>query len=185
LPVVVAINSFTSDTREEIDFIKDKCAYLSVKIIESEHWLSGGKGAEELAKGVVDVVENTKTDFSVLYPNTCTLWEKVGIICREIYGATDVLADKRLRAKFQKLQADGFGELPICMAKTQYSLSTDPGLKGRPKKFDVPLRDVRVSAGAGFVVVLTGDIMTMPGLPETPAAEMIDINDNGDVVGLF
>ena len=122
----------------------------------------------------------------LLYPNTCSLWDKVGIICREIYGATDVLADKRLRAKFQ--QAAGrrvSANLPICMAKTQYSLSTDPGLKGRPKKFDVPLRDVRVSAGAGFVVVLTGDIMTMPGLPERPAAEMIDINENGDVVGLF
>lgn len=185
LPVVVAINSFTGDTREEIDFIKDKCAYLSVKIIESEHWLRGGEGAEGLAEAVVDVVENTKTDFSLLYPSTCSLWDKVGIICREIYGATDVLADKRLRAKFQKLQADGFGHLPICMAKTQYSLSTDPGLKGRPKKFDVPLRDVRVSAGAGFVVVLCGDIMTMPGLPAKPSAEMIDINENGDVVGLF
>ena len=185
LPVVVAINSFSSDTQEEIDFIKDKCAYLSVKIIESEHWLRGGEGAEQLAKAVVDVTENTKTDFSLLYPNTCSLWDKVGIICREIYGATDVLADKSLRAKFHKLQADGFGEFPICMAKTQYSLSTDPGLKGRPKKFDVPLRDVRVSAGAGFVVVLAGDIMTMPGLPKQPAAEMIDINENGDVVGLF
>ena len=185
LPVVVAINSFAGDTREEIDFIKDKCDYLSVKIIESDHWARGGQGAERLAQAVVDVVENTKTDFTLLYPDTCTLWEKVGIVCREIYGADKVLADKRLRAKFQKLEDDGFGHLPVCMAKTQYSLSTDPGLKGRPKKFDVPLRDVRVSAGAGFVVVLAGDIMTMPGLPKKPAAETIDINENGDVVGLF
>ncbi len=185
LPVVVAINSFTNDTREEIDFIKDKCAYLSVKIIESEHWLSGGKGAAELAKAVVDVVENTKTDFSVLYPNTCTLWEKVGIICREIYGATDVLADKRLRAKFQKLQADGFGELPICIAKTQYSFSDDPPKLGRPSSYKLQIRDLTLSAGAGFVVALAGNIMTMPGLSKTPAAEKIMIHPDGTIEGLF
>ena len=185
LPVVVAINSFLTDTDEEIQFIKDKCAYLTVQIIRAEHWAKGGAGAEELAHAVVDVAENTKADFSLLYPNTCSLWEKVGIICREIYGATEVLADKKLRDKFKRLQEEGYGELPICMAKTQYSLSTDPGLKGRPKKFDVPLRDVRVSAGAGFVVVLTGDIMTMPGLPKVPAAESIDINENEEIIGLF
>jgi formate--tetrahydrofolate ligase len=185
LPVVVAINSFSADTEEEIQFIKDKCAYLGVKIIRANHWASGGAGAEPLARAVVEVVENTKTDFSLLYPDTCTLWQKVGIICREIYGATDVLADKKLREKFQKLQEEGFGQLPICMAKTQYSLSTDPLLVGRPKNFDVPLRDVMVSAGAGFVVVLTGDIMTMPGLPKAPAAEAIDIDENEQVVGLF
>ncbi|NLX98389.1 MAG: formate--tetrahydrofolate ligase [Rhodopirellula sp.] len=185
LPVVVAINSFSTDTPEEIQFIRDKCSYLSVKIVRADHWARGGAGAEELARAVVEVVEQTKTDFSLLYPDTCTLWQKVGIICREIYGATDVLADKKLREKFHALQESGFGELPICMAKTQYSLSTDPGLKGRPKTFDVPLRDVKVSAGAGFVVVLTGDIMTMPGLPKAPAAEMIDIDENEMVVGLF
>jgi formate--tetrahydrofolate ligase len=185
LPVVVAINHFSSDTDAEIQFIKDKCAYLSVKIITANHWAEGGKGAEELAKAVVEVVDNTKTDFSLLYPDTCTLWQKVGIICREIYGATDVLADKKLRDKFHALQEAGFGHLPICMAKTQYSFSTDPLLVGRPKNFDVPLRDVMVSAGAGFVVVLTGEIMTMPGLPKIPAAETIDINENGEIVGLF
>jgi formate--tetrahydrofolate ligase len=185
LPVVVAVNHFATDTDEEIQFIRDKCAYLTVKIIKADHWRHGGAGAEELARSVVDVVEHTKTDFSLLYPDTCTLWQKVGIICREIYGATDVLADKKLREKFQQLQESGFGELPICMAKTQYSLSTDPGLVGRPKNFDVPLRDVAVSAGAGFVVVLTGDIMTMPGLPKVPAAESIDIDGEGRIVGLF
>jgi formate--tetrahydrofolate ligase len=133
----------------------------------------------------VEVVERTKTDFSLLYPDTCTLWQKVGIICREIYGATDVLADKKLREKFHQLQEAGYGDLPICMAKTQYSLSTDPGLVGRPHNFDVPLRDVMVSAGAGFVVVLTGEIMTMPGLPKVPAAESIDIDEHGQTVGLF
>ena len=185
LPVVVAINHFSADTDEEIQFIRDKCAYLSVKIVKADHWRRGGEGAEELAHAVVEVVEKTKTDFSLLYPDTCTLWQKVGIICREIYGATDVLADKKLREKFHQLQEAGFGHLPICMAKTQYSLSTDPGLVGRPKNFDVPLRDVMVSAGAGFVVVLTGDIMTMPGLPKTPAAESIDIDADGRTVGLF
>jgi formate--tetrahydrofolate ligase len=185
LPVVVAINHFSHDTDAEIEFIRDKCAYLSVKIVRAEHWLCGGEGAKELARSVVEVVENTKTDFSLLYPDSCTLWQKVGIICREIYGATDVLADKKLREKFHQLQEAGFGHLPVCMAKTQYSLSTDPGLVGRPKNFDVPLRDVMVSAGAGFVVVLTGDIMTMPGLPKVPAAESIDIDENDQTVGLF
>jgi formate--tetrahydrofolate ligase len=185
LPVVVAINHFSSDTEEEIQFIKDKCAYLSVKIVTANHWAEGGEGAVELAKSVVEVVDNTKTDFSLLYPDTCTLWQKVGIICREIYGATDVLADKKLRDKFHALQEAGFGNLPICMAKTQYSFSTDPMLAGRPKNFDVPLRDVMVSAGAGFVVVITGEIMTMPGLPKVPAAESIDINEKGEIVGLF
>ena len=185
LPVVVAINHFASDTDEEIQFIQDKCAYLSVKIVVANHWSDGGAGAEKLAHAVVDVVENTKTDFTLLYPDTCTLWQKVGIVCREIYGATDVLADKKLRAKFQKLQDDGYGDLPICMAKTQYSLSTDPGLVGQPKNFDVPLRDVKLAAGAGFVIVLTGDIMTMPGLPKIPAAETIDIDDHEQIVGLF
>ena len=185
LPVVVAINHFSSDTDEEIQFIRDKCEYLSVKIVRAEHWRCGGEGTKELAAAVVEVIEHTKTDFSLLYPDTCTLWQKVGIICREIYGATDVLADKKLREKFHHLQEAGFGHLPVCMAKTQYSLSTDPGLVGRPKNFDVPLRDVMVSAGAGFVVVLTGDIMTMPGLPKVPAAESIDIDENGQTVGLF
>ncbi len=185
LPVVVAINSFAHDTEEEISFIRDKCAYLSVKIVKADHWARGGAGAEELARAVVEVVETTKTDFSLLYPDTCTLWQKVGIICREIYGATDVLADKRLRERFQHLQESGFGDLPICMAKTQYSLSTDPGLYGCPKRFDVPLRDVRLAAGAGFLIVLCGDIMTMPGLPKVPAAETIDIDEQGRVVGLF
>ncbi len=185
LPVVVAVNSFATDTEEELKLIQDKCAYLTVKIVRANHWAEGAAGAEALAHTVVDLIESTKTDFTLLYPDSCTLWQKVGIVCREIYGATDVLADKRLRAKFQRLQEAGFGELPVCIAKTQYSLSTDPGLKGWPRKFDVPLRDVKVSAGAGFVIVLTGDIMTMPGLPKRPAAESIDIDDEGQVIGLF
>lgn len=185
LPVVVAINTFSADTEQEIQYIKDKCAYLSVKIVESNHWARGGEGAEELAKSVLEVTEKTQTDFHLLYPDSCSLWQKVGIICREIYGATDVLADKKLRAKFRRLQESGFGDLPVCIAKTQYSFSTDPGLKGHPKHFDVPLRDVKVAAGAGFVVVLAGDIMTLPGLPKVPSAELIDIDEDGNIVGLF
>ncbi|MGD9127582.1 MAG: formate--tetrahydrofolate ligase [Planctomycetia bacterium] len=185
LPVVVAINKFSTDTPEEIQFIKDKCAYLSVKMVESDHWAQGARGAEELAKAVVEVVEQTQTDFHLLYPDSCSLWQKVGIICREIYGATDVLADKKLRNKFRRFQELGYGNLPVCIAKTQYSFSTDPGLKGHPKHFDVPLRDIKVAAGAGFVVVLAGDIMTLPGLPKVPSAEMIDIDESGNVIGLF
>ena len=185
LPVVVAINSFDSDTKEEIDLIKDKCDYLTVKIVKADHWVRGGAGAEDLARAIVEVAETTKTDFKLLYPDDETLWNKVGTVCREIYGAVDVLADKKLRAKFKRLQEGGYGHLPVCIAKTQYSLSTDPGLTGRPKKFDVPLRDLKLSAGAGFLVVVTGDIMTMPGLPRVPSAEAIDIDEKNQVVGLF
>ena len=185
LPVLVAINTFTSDTAAEIKLIQDKCDYLDVPVIRADHWARGGAGAEALAKAVIEVVDHTKNDFRLLYPDDMPLWEKVRNISQRIYGADDILGDKNLRAKFEELQNSGYGQLPICMAKTQYSLSTDPKLMGRPKRFDVPLRDVRVSAGAGFVVVLTGEIMTMPGLPRVPAAEAIDIDDKGRTVGLF
>ena len=185
LPLVVAINSFVSDSPKEVQMIKDKCDYLRVPIICANHWENGGAGAEHLARKVVDVVENTKDDFTYLYPDDMPLWDKVKTIARKIYGADDILGDKKTRGKFKMLQDDGYGDLPICMAKTQYSFSTDPKLKGRPKNFDVPIRDVKVSAGAGFIVVYTGDIMTMPGLPRIPAAEAIDIDASGQVVGLF
>lgn len=185
LPAIVAINVFTSDTEDEIQVIQEKCDYLGVKIIRCDHWAKGGAGAEELAHAVVEVAEHHQTDFKVLYEDNATLWQKVKTIAQKIYGATEVLADKKLRAKFKQLQTDGYGDLPVCMAKTQYSLSTDPGLVGRPRNFDVPLRDIKLSAGAGFVVVLTGDILTMPGLPRIPSAEQIDIDDTGEVVGLF
>ena len=185
LPVVVALNVFQTDTPEELQLVKDKCAYLSVKVVEATHHAEGSAGALGLAQAVVEVAENTKTDFSFLYPNTCSLWDKVGIVCREIYGAADVLADRRLRDKFRKLQDEGFGEFPVCMAKTQYSFSSDPMLRARPRDFDIPLRDVKVCAGAGFVVVYLGDIMTMPGLSKTPSAEQIDIDAEGNIIGLF
>ena len=185
LPVVVAINRFTADTEEEIRCVQDKCDYLGVQVVPADHWARGGRGAEDLARVVVDLAEQHKTDFKLLYDDDATLWQKVRTIAREIYGADDILADKKLRDKFKTLEAQGYGKLPVCMAKTQYSLSTDPALKGRPSGFDVPLRDVRLAAGAGFVVVLTGDVMTMPGLPKKPAAEAIDIDERGQVVGLF
>jgi formate--tetrahydrofolate ligase len=185
LPAIVAINTFSGDTAEEITLVQDKCAYLGVEVIPCDHWAKGGAGAETLARTVVKTVENTRSDFTLLYPDSCDLWQKVEIIAREIYGAVDILADKKLRDKFKDLQAKGYGHLPVCIAKTQYSLSTDPGLRGRPRKFDLPLRDIKLSAGAGFLVVLTGDIMTMPGLPKIPAAEGIDVNENGETVGLF
>ncbi len=185
IPLVVAINSFITDTEAEVRLIIDKCDYLRVPLICSNHWENGGVGAENLARGVVKVVENTKNDFTYLYPDDMPLWDKVKTIAQKIYGADDILGDKKTRNKFKKLQDDGYGDLPVCMAKTQYSFSTDPKLKGRPKNFDVPIRDVKVSAGAGFVVVYTGDIMTMPGLPRTPAAEAIDVDEAGRVIGLF
>ena len=185
LPVVVAINQFTTDTAEEMGLIQDKCAYLGVDVVPSDHWARGGEGAEELARKVMDIAENTQTDFRFLYPDEGRLWDKVRKIAQDIYGANDIMGDRSLRRKFRKLEEAGFAHLPICMAKTQYSLSTDPGLKGRPKEFDVPVRDVQVSAGAGFIVVFTGDITTMPGLPKLPSAESIDLDESGQIVGLF
>lgn len=185
LPAVVAVNRFLSDASEEIDLVRDGCADMDLPIVPSEHWATGGAGAEALARSVVEAAETTSRDFNLLYPDSLRLWDKARIVAREVYGADDIMGDKRLRARFRKLEEAGHGRLPVCMAKTQYSLSTDPGLKGRPRGFDVPIRDVKVSAGAGFVVVYTGDVMTMPGLPRKPSAEAIDYDAAGHTVGLF
>ena len=185
LPPVVAINSFITDTDEEVQLIQDKCDHLGAQIVPAAHWAYGGAGAEELARTVVEVAEGTKNDFTFLYDSSLKLWDKTRIIAQDYYGANDIMGDKRLRGKFARLQKAGYGDLPVCMAKTQYSFSTDPGLRGRPKNFDVPIRDVKLSAGAGFVVVVTGDVMTMPGLPKVPAAEVIDLDEEGRIVGLF
>ncbi len=185
LPVVVAVNVFLSDTTEEVRLIQEKSACLGVPIVPSEHWARGGVGAEALARAVVEAAETATSDFTLLYPDNRRLWDKARIVARKIYGADDIMGDKRLRARFKRLDEQGYGRLPVCMAKTQYSLSTDPKLKGRPTGFDVPIRDVRVSAGAGFVVVFTGDVMTMPGLPRKPSAEAIDFDEAGQTVGLF
>ena len=146
--------------------------------------MHGGQGAIELANAIVELCKNDN-DFSFLYPDDMPLWDKIKTIATKMYGAENIMADKAVRKEIEMLQDNGFGHLPICMAKTPASLSTDPKLKGRPTGFDVPIREVRLSAGAGFVVILTGDVITMPGLPKRPAAEDIDIDENGLIEGLF
>jgi formate--tetrahydrofolate ligase len=186
LPVVVAINHFTADTNEELAVIETHCKKLGVQAIKADHWARGGAGAEAVARAVIDIASQPRTDhFQFLYTDEMSLWNKVRAIAQNIYGADNIMADAKVRQKFKDYEAAGFGHLPVCMAKTQYSLSTDPALLGRPKNFDVPVRDLKLSAGAGFVVALLGDIMTMPGLPKTPAAEAIDINEKGEIIGLF
>ena len=184
LPVVVAINQFTHDTEQEISMVKEKCDYLGVDVVICSHWRDGGKGAIDLAKAVVDLSENHKTDFNFLYPDDMSLWNKMKTIATSMYGANNIMANKDVRTEIKRLEDQGFGQLPVCMAKTPASLSTDPRLKGRPTGFDVPIREVRLSSGAGFIVALTGDVITMPGLPKTPAAENIDVDDNGLIQGL-
>jgi formate--tetrahydrofolate ligase len=185
VPVVVAINQFISDTPEEFAVVEKHCALFGVKAVRASHWADGGAGAEALAHAVVDAAEKGKNTFHHLYPDDMPLWEKVRTIAQKIYGAKDIVASQRVRTKFEDLQKAGYGKFPVCMAKTQYSFSTDPNLRGRPTGFDVEIRDVNVSAGAGFIVCLTGEIMTMPGLPKVPAAEAIDLNAEGEIVGLF
>ncbi|MFI4861333.1 MAG: formate--tetrahydrofolate ligase [Phycisphaerales bacterium JB063] len=185
IPCVVCINTFVSDTDEEVAAIREAAGRLGVDVIQSRHWEHGGAGAEDLARHVVALAESGKSALKLTYDNADGLWDKVKSVAQNIYGADDIEADFRVRNKIRQLEADGYGNLPVCMAKTQYSLSTDAKLRNRPTGFNVPISDVRLSAGAGFVVVLTGDIMTMPGLPKHPAAEVIDLDDNNQVVGLF
>ena len=185
VPVVVAINKFVTDSDEEIQFIKEFCAKLGVKVALSDVWAKGGEGGLELANIVNEVLDNKESNFKVLYDEKDTIKDKILTIAREIYGAKSVLytpAASRQIAELEKFELD---KLPICMAKTQYSLSDNPSLLGRPENFDITVKEVRVSNGAGFIVVLTGDIMTMPGLPKVPAANKMDILENGEIVGLF
>ncbi|HLO66714.1 MAG TPA: formate--tetrahydrofolate ligase [Holophaga sp.] len=184
LPVVVAINHFTRDTPEEVEAIRTACAAVGVKAIEARHWAEGGRGALALAEEVVALTQGGATFLKYTYSDELPLWEKARRVAQKVYGAADITADAKVKKKFKDLEAAGHGALPICVAKTQYSFSTDPTQTCRPEGFDLPIRDVNVSAGAGFVVVLTGDIMTMPGLPKVPAAEGIDIDENGNVTGL-
>jgi formate--tetrahydrofolate ligase len=182
---VVAINRFSADTEAELDLVKEAVkAQFGVEAIVCEHWARGGAGAEDLARAVTATADSGASEFHTLYPDSMSLLEKTKLIAREIYGAADAIADDSVRAQFKQLQDAGYGELPICVAKTQYSFSTDPALKGAPSGHVTPIRDVRLRAGAGFVVVLMGDIMTMPGLPRVPAAEKIRLA-GGQVEGLF
>ncbi len=185
VPVLVCINEFVGDHPDELDVLLRAAERIDAKVVGSRHWEHGGAGAEDLARALVETVDQGKADFRPLYPDHSSLLAKVKRIAREVYGADDIIADSKLRARFHALEERGFGHLPICMAKTQYSFSTDPALKGRPRGFDIPLRDVELRAGAGFVLVLTGSILTMPGLPKVPAANAIDVDGEGRVVGLF
>lgn len=185
VPVVVAINQFPDDDAAETDLVRQHCAELEVSAISCTHHANGGAGAEDLARHVVDMMENEHVDFHTLYPDTMPLWDKVRTVARMLYGAQGVIADKKIRSKFKMFQDAGFGELPVCIAKTQYSFSTDPDLLGAPSNHVMPVRDVHLSAGAEFVVVICGDIMTMPGLPKKPSAENIRVNADGEIEGLF
>jgi formate--tetrahydrofolate ligase len=185
VPVVVAVNNFTSDTEAEFQIVKDYCESLGVEAILCTHWESGSSGTSKLAQKVVDLAESKTNQFKPLYEDSVSLWEKVNIIAKAIYGASEVVADKLVRDQFKNYETAGYGNFPICMAKTQYSFSTDPNLKGAPSGHVVPIREIRLSAGAEFIVVVTGEVMTMPGLPRIPAANSIGIDSNADIYGLF
>jgi formate--tetrahydrofolate ligase len=185
LPCVVALNHFASDTDAEIALLKRKIAHHEVPFVVAKHWADGGAGAEALARTVVDVTERVPPDLQFVYEDDDPLWEKMTRVARIVYGASDVTADSKVRAQIKKLQADGYGRYPVCVAKTQYSFSTDPLLRGAPSGHVVNVREVRLASGAEFVVMVCGDVMTMPGLPKEPSAAKIDITDDGKVVGLF
>jgi formate--tetrahydrofolate ligase len=185
LPVLVCVNRFSADTDAEMSRLKFLCEQLEVQCISSDHWARGGEGAADLAHAVVKTIETTPSQFHTLYPDDMPLWKKAQTIAREIYGADDIIGDQKVRDRFKELQDRGYGHLPVCIAKTQYSFTTDPDKKGAPKHHVVPVREVRLSAGAEFVVAICGDIMTMPGLPKVPSANKIDVTPNGRIVGLF
>jgi len=185
LPCIVAINRFTSDTDAEIALLTKKIAHHDAPVVVATHWADGSGGAEALARKVIDVVERVPADFRLVYDDDDTLWEKMHKVATKIYGASEVTADSKVRAQIKKLQADGYGHYPVCVAKTQYSFSTDPLLHGAPTGHVLNIREVRLAAGAEFVVMICGDVMTMPGLPKEPSAAKIDLTDDGRVVGLF
>ena len=182
---VVAINKFVSDSQEEVDFIKEHCKKLGVKVALSDVWAKGGEGGLELAEVVLETLNENKSDFKVLYNKEDSIQEKILTIAKEIYGADSVNYTPAAKKQIAEIEKFGLDKLPICMAKTQYSLSDNPALLARPENFDITVKEVRVSNGAGFVVVQTGDIMTMPGLPKVPAANRMDIHNDGEIVGLF
>ncbi len=185
VPVVVAINHFVTDTDAEVEAVKAYVAEMGAEAILCKHWAKGSEGIEDLAKKVVQLAESGSSSFAPLYPDDMSLFQKIDTIAKRIYHADEVIADKKIRDQLKEWEAQGYGNLPICMAKTQYSFSTDPNLRGAPTGHSVPIREVRLSAGAGFVVVICGEIMTMPGLPKVPSAENICLNDDGQIEGLF
>jgi len=185
VPAVVAINRFITDTEAEIQAVMAAAEAQGTKAFLCTHWADGGKGTEALAHHVVEVAESGKAHFKPLYPDDMSLRDKVKTIATEIYRAADIACDSSVETQFKDLQAAGYGHLPVCMAKTQYSFSTDPAKRGAPTGHIVPVRELRLSAGAEFIVVITGDIMTMPGLPKVPSADFIKLNDKGQIEGLF
>jgi formate--tetrahydrofolate ligase len=185
VPVVVGINHFAGDTEAEIAAVQSHVAGLGAEAILCRHWAEGGAGIEDLARKVVDLAEGGTAKFAPLYPDGKGLMEKIETIATEIYRAGEVVADRKVRDQLKEWEAQGYGDLPVCMAKTQYSFSTDPNLRGAPEGHAIPVREVRLSAGAGFVVAICGEIMTMPGLPKVPASETIRLNDSGLIEGLF
>ena len=185
VPPVVAINRFITDTDKETAEIVKAAESAGAKAYLCTHWADGGKGVEGLARQVVELADSGKSKFKPLYPDDMPLRDKVKTIATEIYRATDIACDSPVEARFKELQAAGYGHLPVCMAKTQYSFSTDPNRKGAPTGHVVPIRELRLSAGAEFIVAITGEIMTMPGLPRVPAADVIRLNDKGQIEGLF
>ena len=186
LELVVAINHFITDSDKEVKLIKDHCSKLGVKVSLCTHWSDGGKGTEDLAKTVVEICKkNNKDNFKYLYPNEMPILKKVETIAKEIYGASGIEVDEKIKEHVKKIEESGFGKFPVCIAKTQYSFSTDPKLKGVPSGHALPIREIRLSSGAEFIVVICGAIMTMPGLPRTPAADSIKLNKKGEIEGLF
>ncbi len=184
LACVVCINHFSFDSDAEIQLLQDKCASLGVKCVVSKHWEKGGEGAEELAKEVLEIVDNNAPSFQYVYDESIPLWDKIETIATKLYGASGISAHPKVRNQINALQ-ENYGHFPICMAKTQMSFSTDPNAKGAPEGHTVEISDVRLANGAGFIVAIAGDMMTMPGLPKAPAAERIDISDDGVITGLF
>ena len=185
LPCVVSINRFDFDTPAEIALLKKNMAHHEAPVILATHWADGGAGAADVARTVVDLIDKVPSNFKFVYEDDLPLWDKVKAIATKIYGAGEVTADARVRGQIRKLQEDGYGHYPVCVAKTQYSFSTDPQLRAAPSGHVINVREVRLAAGAEFVVMVCGDIMTMPGLPVVPSAEKIDLSDDGKVVGLF
>ena len=185
LPVVVGINGFVFDTENERNILKEKSKELDVPIVSSTHWADGGPGAKELAETVVSEIDKSENNFKYLYDDELDLWSKMETIAKKIYGASSISAPANVKKQIDELQNNGYGTYPVCVAKTQYSFSTDPALRGAPSNHEISIREVRLAAGAEFIVMVCGDIMTMPGLPKVPAAEKIDLDDSGNIVGLF
>jgi formate--tetrahydrofolate ligase len=185
VPVIVSVNNFTTDTANEFDEITRFCVDLGVDVVLSTHWKDGSEGIKDLANKVVDICQSNNEKFNFLYEDSMSLWDKVNSIAKNIYGASEIVADKIIRDQFKSFEEAGFGKFPICMAKTQYSFSTDPNLKGAPEGHVVAIKEIRLAAGAEFLVVEAGEIMTMPGLPKIPAANSIRLNKENDILGLF